>query len=110
MSATTKRLRGLANMVRDAVDHGSTAIQRVHLATAARPFRVLEAVPAVRDPAKVAHTVYDAVVSLTYANVRLVNRAVGLGIDLALDEAEKHEPDPEAHSTHERPPESGPTQ
>lgn len=94
MSATTKRMRGLANMLRDAVEHGSTAVQRVHLATAARPFWVLEAVPGVREPAKVVHSVYDTVVSLTYANVRLVNRAVGLGIDLALDEAEKHEPGP----------------
>ena len=105
MSTTTRRLRGLANMVRDAVEHGSTAVQRVHLATAARPFRVLEAVPGVQEPAKLAHTVYDAVVSLTYANVRLVNRAVGFGVDFALDQAEKQEVE-----NHGSPPQRVPTQ
>ncbi len=94
MSTTTRRLRGLANMVRDAVEHGSTAVQEAHLATAARPFRLLEAVPGVAASAKVAHTVYDAVVSLTYANVRFVNKVAGFGIDLALDVVEKREGKP----------------
>lgn len=91
MSIVTTRLRGLANMVKDTVEHGSTAVQRVHLATTARPFRLLEAVPGVAEPAALAHTVYDAVVSLTYANVRLVNRAVGFGVNVLLDQVEKRE-------------------
>jgi hypothetical protein len=91
MSTTTTRLRGLAAMVRDAVEHGSTAVQRVHLATAARPFIVLEAIPAIAEPAALVHRVYDASVSFTYDNVRRVNWIVGVGVGVVLDGVEKQE-------------------
>jgi hypothetical protein len=91
MSTTTTRLRGLAAMVRDAVEHGSTAVQRVHLATAARPFTVLEAIPGIAEPAALVHRVYDASVSFTYDNVRRVNWIVGVGVGVVLDGVEKQE-------------------
>jgi hypothetical protein len=91
MSTTTTRLRGLAAMVRDAVEHGSTAVQRVHLATAARPFIVLEAIPGIAEPAALVHRAYDASVSFTYDNVRRVNWIVGVGVGVVLDGVEKQE-------------------
>jgi hypothetical protein len=79
-----KRWRGLGALIGDAVDHGASAIERVHLDTARRPFAILEQVPAVSQPAQEIHAVHDTVVSGVYTSVRLVNRMVGKTLDAAL--------------------------
>ena len=80
-----KRWRGLRALIGDAVEHGASAIERVHLETARRPFAILEQVPAVSQPAQDIHAVHDTVVSGVYTSVRLVNRAVGKTLDAVLD-------------------------
>ena len=80
-----KRLRGLAKLVRDAVEHGSRAVEKVHLETARRPFAILEHVPGIETPVKVVHGVHDLTVSSVYFTIRAVNHVVGSGIDLAFD-------------------------
>jgi hypothetical protein len=80
-----KKWRGLKALVHDAVEHGSRAIERVHLDTARRPFVILEHVPIVSGPSKVVHGVHDAVVSTSYGLVRVVNTVVGKAADVALD-------------------------
>jgi hypothetical protein len=77
--------RGLAALVHDAVEHGSRAVERVHLDTSRRPFAILEHVPIVAGPSKVVHVVHDAFVSTGYATVRVVNAVVGKVADVALD-------------------------
>lgn len=83
-----KRLRGLRALIGDAVEHGATGVQKVHLELAARPFAILEAIPPIATPARDVHTVYRAWVSGVYGAVRLGNRAVGAVADVALDVAE----------------------
>jgi hypothetical protein len=83
------RLRGARKLVTDAVEHGSEAVERVHLATAARPFGILEKIPGVAEPARVVHTVHDATTKLVYVSIRAVNRVVGAALDVAIDVAEK---------------------
>ena len=39
---TANRLRGLRALIEDAVDQGASAVERVHRATASRPFDVLD--------------------------------------------------------------------
>jgi hypothetical protein len=85
------RLRGLKDLVQDAVDAGATAIERVHRQAAARPFALLEKLPALAVPARGVHEIHDAVVTHAYGMVRLVNRVVRETTDAALDAAEKHE-------------------
>lgn len=85
---TIQRWRGLAALVHEAVDAGSRAIERVHLDTAGRPFAILEQVPVVAAPSKLVHVVHDAIVTTTYAGVRLVNTAVGKAAELVLDRVE----------------------
>ena len=63
-----RRLRGLRALIGDAVEHGSVAVEKVHVATVAR----------------------------TYAAVRLVSRAVGIVLDTALDLAEPPQEAPKA--------------
>lgn len=88
MKGRHDRLRGLAHLVADAVEHGSAGVERVHLAIAARPFAVAELVPPIAGPAKELHALYDLSVGATYGMVRLGNRLVAKGIDAAIDLAE----------------------
>jgi hypothetical protein len=79
-----QRWRGLAALVTDAVVHGTTAIERVHLGTAARTFDVLEQIPIVAGPSHVVHVVHETTTRAVYASVRGVARLVGKGVDLGL--------------------------
>ncbi|MBJ6765839.1 hypothetical protein JGU66_34225 [Myxococcaceae bacterium JPH2] len=80
-----KRWRGLKNLVQDAVDHGATAIEEVHRNSAATPFQLLEQVPGLEKPARVAHGIHDLALSGSYGMVRLVTRQVGKALDHVLD-------------------------
>ena len=80
-----KRWRGLALLVRDAVEHGSRAVEKVHLETTRRPFAILEHIPGLEMPTRVVHSVHDLTVISVYESIRLVNRVVGATVDVALD-------------------------
>ena len=84
-----KQLRGLVRLVGDAVEGGSRAIERAQKGTARRTFDVLEAIPVVAPPAPAVHVVHDACVGLSHASIRGVARVVGIGLDVALDVAER---------------------
>jgi len=85
-----KRLRGLRALVTDAVVHGSAAVEKVHLATAGRTFRVLEALPpAVAEPTRLIHGAHDAIVSGVYTIVRATTTVVGTVVDAGLSAAER---------------------
>ncbi len=86
------RWQGLAALVSDAVEHGSGAIERVHVATARRPFRILAQIPVVAGPAAVVQAVHDASVALTYDAVRGVTRAVRGTLAVAIDAATAERP------------------
>ena len=72
-----KRWQGLRALVGDAVEHGATAIERVHLETARRPFTIMEQIPPLAEPAQNIREVHDTIVSGVYASVRLVNQVRG---------------------------------
>jgi hypothetical protein len=82
------RWRGLKDLLVDAVEHGSAAVEGVHRELAKRPFVVLEHVPAIAAPARTVHVVHDASLTAVYGSIRLVNRIVGKAADLAFDLAE----------------------
>jgi len=86
-----KRWRGLRALIGDAVEHGSSAIERVHLETARRPFAILEQVPGIGERAHAVHQIHDSVVSTVYDTIRGVNRALGGAIDAALDQLEQND-------------------
>jgi hypothetical protein len=79
-----KRWRGLVALVRDGVEHGSRAVERVHLEIAERTFTVLEAIPVVSAPTEVVHVVHHTIVRSVHAVVRGVSRGVTAGADVAL--------------------------
>jgi hypothetical protein len=91
MTSTLKRLRGLKSLVQDAVVQGSRAIERVQVESAARPFSVLEQIEPLAIPARGVHLVHDAVVAGSHGMVRLWTRAIGAGLDVALDVVERRQ-------------------
>lgn len=87
-SETMKRLKGLRALVQEAVEHGTKAVEKVHRDTANRTFDILEAIEPIALPVKVVHTVHDVSVATTYGAIRVVNKVVGKGLELALDVAD----------------------
>lgn len=84
-----KRLLGLRALVEDLVEHGSSAVERVHRATVDRTFTVLEAVPPIAEPAKLVHAVHGMALTGVYGAIRGVNRVVGAGLEMAIEMAVK---------------------
>jgi hypothetical protein len=84
-----QRWRGLKDLVKDVVEHGSSAVQRVHMETARRPFRILEQIPPLAPPTRVVRAIHDASVSTVYGMIRLVNAVVGEALGVVLDVAER---------------------
>ena len=78
------RWRGLAALAADAVEHGASAIERVHLATLRRPFTVLEAIPGIALPSRTLHRLIAGQVMLSYGAVRTVTRGLAGTVDLTL--------------------------
>jgi hypothetical protein len=100
MTTKTEQLRGLQKLIETAVDQGTSAVERVHRATAARPFAVLDAIPAVSVPSRGVRLVHDAILDTVYASIRGVNHVVGSALSVAIDAAEgAAEPPPPAPAT-----------
>jgi hypothetical protein len=93
-----KHWQGLRALVNDAVEHGASAIQRVHLATAKRPFAIAEQIPGIAESAQTVHLIHDAVVSNVYDTIRLVNVVVGKTLETALDALDEGADDPAGDS------------
>lgn len=88
------RWRGLKDLLCDAVTHGASAVERVHLETARRPFVVLEHLPPIAASAHQIHQVHDALVSFSYGNVRAVTGGVRRVLDIALEAMDREHPPP----------------
>jgi len=84
-----KRWRGLKNLVQDAVEHGSRAIERVQKDTAKLPFELLEKIPPLAVPVKGVREIYETSVSGVHGMIRLVNRVVGTTLDTVIDVVDK---------------------
>jgi hypothetical protein len=103
-----KKLRGLAQLVVDAVDGGSRAVERIQKRTVKRTVDVLSAIPVIGPvigpPAHAVNVVHDACVGLTHVSIRTVTRAVGAGVEVALGVVEERAA---AGPAFEPPPETG---
>lgn len=79
------RLRGLRALLEDAVEHGTSAVERVHRATAARPFEVLDLIAPIAPAARGVRVVHDVTVAGVYETIRQVNHLVGITLSAAID-------------------------
>jgi hypothetical protein len=110
--SSMNRLRGLRALLEDVVEHGTTAVERVHRATAARPFDILDHIPPVAPAARGVRLIHDATVAGVYETIRQVNHLVGVTLAAAIDlydpERDRTEGDLERTSGGEPQPASGP--
>jgi hypothetical protein len=81
--------RGAVALLRDAVEHGSRAVERIQIETARRPFGIIEHIPAVAAPTRIVHGLHDASVTAVHEVIRAVNVAVSRTVDFALEQVEK---------------------
>lgn len=88
MSSTRSRWRGLKDLVENAVENGSIAIERLQKETARRPFSILESIPPIALPARGIHELHDHVVSSVHGSIRITTRVVGQCLDVVLDALE----------------------
>jgi hypothetical protein len=79
------RLRGLRALLEDMVEHGTSAVERVHRATAARPFDVLDHVSPIAPAARGVRVIHDATVAGVYEAIRQVNHLVGVTLSAVID-------------------------
>jgi hypothetical protein len=80
------RWRGLSALIGDVIEHGTTAVERIHMATARRPFQIIELIPPIAEPTKLVHGIHDAIVTNTYNQIRWVNSTVQKVVQAALKE------------------------
>ncbi|WP_437735311.1 hypothetical protein [Sorangium sp. So ce1335] len=86
-----ERWRGLKDLVQDAVDGGSRAVERLQKHAAKLPFDLLEQIPPISAPVRGIRLVHDTVVSGVHVAIRLVNRVAGYTIDGVLFVVEQQE-------------------
>jgi hypothetical protein len=79
-----ERWRGLRALIETSVQEGASAVQRVHMATANRPFAILQAIPPLEVPVRGVRAVHDTIVNGVYESIRQVTHVVGLIADGAL--------------------------
>lgn len=71
-----KRATGLVELIRDAVVHGTSAVERVHRTNAALTFDVLAHVAPLKETSHVVRTVHDLIVFTPYATIRAITKGV----------------------------------
>ncbi|AGP42062.1 hypothetical protein SCE1572_50725 [Sorangium cellulosum So0157-2] len=79
-----ERWRGLKDLVQEAVEHGSRAVERLQKHAAKLPFDLLEQIPPIQAPVRGIRVIHDTTLSVVHGTIRLVNRAVGATVDVAL--------------------------
>jgi hypothetical protein len=84
-----RRWRGLAELVVDAVEHGSAGVEKVHQWTASKPFELAARVPRLARPARAIATAQGIAIAAVYASIRQVSRVAGAGVELGLVLAEQ---------------------
>ena len=75
--ADTQHLHGLFELTQEAVLHGNRAVERVRLKRGDQVFAILQTVPGLGGPVRLAHAVHDAVVVGTHGAVEVAAQAAG---------------------------------
>ncbi|HET8935117.1 MAG TPA: hypothetical protein VFN67_16830 [Polyangiales bacterium] len=86
--SSRERWLGLSALLADAVEHATVAVERIHMQTAQRPFKLIEQIPPLAAPAHLVHEVHDTLVTLTYRQIRFWNKAVQKVVQVALEHTE----------------------
>lgn len=80
-----KRARGLKDLVIDAVEHGSRAVEKVQIETAKVPFDLLEKITPLKVPVAGVRLVYNTSISNVHGMIRLITKVTGDTVDAVLE-------------------------
>jgi hypothetical protein len=86
MNQQRARWLGLSELLTDAVEHATTAVERIHMSTSRTPFKIIESIPPISAPAHMIHEVHDSIVSTTYNQIRFWNATVRKAVQAALSD------------------------
>ena len=82
------KLRGLAQLVQDAVDKSATAIEDVHLAVANEPLNILKKIPPLKSAVTGIQKILNHGITAVYEIIRTVNRETGKMVSGVLGKIE----------------------
>jgi hypothetical protein len=82
------RLRGLTDLVQDAVQHGTIAVEKVHQSVARTPLDVLAIVPPLTATARWIAAFQSHVIATTYDTIRETSAAAGALVRACIDAAD----------------------
>ena len=83
------RLRGLAELVQDAVQHGTIAVEKVHQSVARTPLEVLALVPPLTATALWMADAQSRLIAASYRTIREASAAAGALAGTCIEAAER---------------------
>jgi hypothetical protein len=83
---TLRQLRGLTDLIEDAVGAGVTQTERMHVAIARYPYAVLERVTPIAAPVRGVEFVQATITGSVYWTIRLATRITAVAATRALDQ------------------------
>jgi hypothetical protein len=85
----TKQLRGVKDLLKDAVDAGVDATEQVHLALARKPYAVLEKISLIAAPVHVVERIQHTITVGVYQSIRTVNALSAVVATEVIDRIER---------------------
>jgi hypothetical protein len=70
-------LKGLKDLVQEAIDKGATTVEEVHQSIASKPLEILQQLVPDKTPAKEIEAFQKKTIGSVYDMIRTVNQAVG---------------------------------
>jgi hypothetical protein len=84
-----QQLRGLKDLIQDAVAGGVNITEETHQAIARQPYALLAKIPIIATPAHVVEHVQQTVTGSVYQTIRAVNQVAGALANQVLDHLEE---------------------
>lgn len=88
---TIQQIRGLNDLIQDAVDAGVQETAQIHQAIARQPYALLEKIPVVAAPVRTIRRVQEAITDGVYQTIRTLNRTAGILATQVIDYLEERE-------------------
>ncbi|HXA46656.1 MAG TPA: hypothetical protein VNW52_03425 [Burkholderiaceae bacterium] len=85
----TKQLRGVKDLLKDAVDAGVDTTEQVHLALARKPYAVLEKISLIAAPVHVVERIQHTITVGVYQSIRTINALSAVVATEVIDRIER---------------------
>ena len=82
---TIRQLRGLNDLIADAMDAGLTRSEQIHRAIAGKPYSVLKRISPIAAPVRTVEFVETTITGSVYWTIRLATRVSGVVVSRVLE-------------------------